>query len=330
MKLNILDRLPDQFFHVEYYEVNTLFDGPALICLKGESSEKPVLIATLLHGNEDSGFNGLKHYLSKTEKLPRDLYIFLGNPVAAEYQQRRLDSQLDYNRIWVDGSSVENKTAMETLDFLKDKNLFAAIDIHNSTGHSPYFTVINSLDDKVVYLAEQFSKHVLHFPDLKEVLSNAMLKLCPCITAECGKTNHPEGSIKAYEFIKQFMNLKKFPENIKNKNSHLFEVAAKIKTPSKIDFSFDSIDSPLYLDKDLDSFNLQQLEVGTQFGCVQNEKEDRLEVYNCADQLITDDFFTYEDNLIKLKMQMTPAMLTLNKKVNSQDCLGYLMKPIKN
>lgn len=133
-----------------------------MIHLEGKRKE-PLFVSTCLHGNEDVGFETLKKlqiYL-KSHLLPRSLSLFIGNVEAASLGLRRKDQQKDYNRIWCNDPSPEGLMATEITEIMKNKNVFASIDLHNNTGKNPLYACINKLDRPFLHLASLFSNNIV-------------------------------------------------------------------------------------------------------------------------------------------------------------------------
>ena len=99
--LDQYDELPDGFLSANAENLHQVLAKPSLIHLQGKSP-RPLFICTLLHGNETTGFYAIQKLLRNYEngELPRAISIFIGNVKAAEEGVRRLDEQVDYNRIW--------------------------------------------------------------------------------------------------------------------------------------------------------------------------------------------------------------------------------------
>ncbi len=99
--LNETDILPDGILEAKATDLLELLGSPTLIHLQGEAKE-PLFVSTLLHGNETTGFYAIQRLLNEYQDkpLPRSVSIFIGNVEAAAVEQRRLDLQPDYNRVW--------------------------------------------------------------------------------------------------------------------------------------------------------------------------------------------------------------------------------------
>ena len=159
--LTVLDHLPENILDKEAHELIEVLSGPTLIHLTGKLS-RPLFVSVLLHGNETTGFYAVQRLLKKYQQqdLPRSLSIFIGNVEAAAVNQRRLDRQADFNRIWPGTEEdylAEAHMMKQVVEIMAEKNVFASIDIHNNTGLNPHYGCINLLDKKYLSLAGMFS-----------------------------------------------------------------------------------------------------------------------------------------------------------------------------
>jgi succinylglutamate desuccinylase len=124
-----------------------------------------LFVSVLLHGNETTGWQAVRQLLRcyRERELPRSLSLFIGNVRAARYGQRRLDGQPDYNRIWGPGSTPEHAMAEAVLRQMRQRGVFASVDIHNNTGTNPHYACVNYLDPSTLHLATLFGRTVLYF-----------------------------------------------------------------------------------------------------------------------------------------------------------------------
>ena len=172
-----------------------MLPGPSLIHLPGRRPE-PLLVSVLQHGNEVTGWLALRALLQKyaDRELPRALSIFIGNVRAARYNQRFLDDQPDYNRIWripADRPATPEHAMMQrVVDEMRARKVFASVDVDNTTGLNPHYTCVNRLDHRFFHLATLFSRTVVYFIRPDTVQSLAFANLCPAVTAECGQPGH--------------------------------------------------------------------------------------------------------------------------------------------
>ena len=135
---NQLNAVPSGLLEVDSMQLGSLLPKPTLIHLPGKLTE-PLFISVLLHGNEPTGFLAVQQLLKKYlhRELPRSLALFFGNIDAAAQNARRLEHQPDYNRIWPGTelpASPETEMAAAVITTMRERRVFASIDVHNNTG----------------------------------------------------------------------------------------------------------------------------------------------------------------------------------------------------
>ena len=323
---------PEQLLTATPETLHTLYPNPTLFHLSGKQKQ-PLFISVLLHGNEPTGFFALQKLLMKYQKqqLPRSLSFFLGNTQAASLGLRRLENQPDYNRIWPGtefSKSIETTMAQEIVDVMKNKNIFASIDVHNNTGLNPHYACINKLDNQFLQLANLFGRLVVYFTRPKGVQSGAFAEICPAVTLECGKPDQQHGVDHAFEYLNSCLHLSKLSEHpVPAQDIDVYHTVAQVKINPEVNFSFDQ-QTQLLLDVKLERLNFTEISVGTSFGTVSNDTKMPLIAKDEKGQDVTEIFFTVVDGMLKNNRKTMPSMLTLDEKVIKQDCLCYLMERI--
>jgi len=329
--LQILNHIPNGFLTSDAKELHHVFDGPTLIHLQGRRKE-PLFISTLLHGNETTGLQAIQELLTKYEniELPRSLSLFIGNIEAAKLGLRRLENQPDYNRTWPGteyASSPETIMMQQVKEEMRQRNVFASIDIHNNTGINPHYACINKTDDPSYHLARLFSRTIVYFTRPIGVQSQAFTDLCPSTTVECGQVGQSKTVEHAFEFIDSALNLSEIPSHpILKQDIDLFHTIAIVKIPEQTSFSFTNNNSQICFDKNMDHMNFKEIVAGTQIAKTKDDNCLHLEAWNNDGINIAEELFDFSDNQIRTKSPVMPAMLTLNEKVIRQDCLCYLME----
>ena len=262
--INELESLPEQFLTVAADELFSLLKKPTLIHLKGKNTQ-PLFISTLLHGNETTGFYALQNLLKKYQQaeLPRSLSIFIGNVEAAAQNLRRLDRQVDFNRIWPgthEDFLAEAHMMQNITNIMQKKHTFASIDIHNNTGCNPHYGCINKLDPQYLALAGLFGHTVVYFTSPKGVQSSAFAEICPAVTLECGQSGELDGIEHAVKYIDTVLNLQTIPNSIED-HIHIYHTVARVFIPEKYSFGF----------SDDATINLQEIGAGVDPGCAESE-----------------------------------------------------------
>jgi succinylglutamate desuccinylase len=331
MDLNIIDHLPPELLNMGPEELHTLLPGPTLLRLAGEK-KPPLFLSTLLHGDEPTGFFAIQKFLKKnlnsTSLLPRERLLFIGNPSAAARNRRSLPGQPDFNRIWNGGNLPEHSLARELVAAIQKENVFAAVDIHNSSGKNPYYACLNKLDGSIINLARTFSQNLVYFTRPKEVLSNTFSDFCPAVTLECGQPGDLYGQEQVLDFLEELFSLETLPDDPYHMDTPtIYHSIARIEVPKDCRIAFDRevADIDLCFIQNLDTMNFAELPENTLLGWQLNDQF-KLSVIDEKGEDVEDQFFCYDNGEIRLQRAVVPSLLTTNPQSVYQDCLGYLMQ----
>lgn len=331
LHLQQIDFVPDGLLEISTQSLHTILSQPTMIHLAGKHSD-PLFISVLLHGNEPTGFLAIQALLKKYQQrdLPRSLSIFFGNVIAASKGLRRLDGQADFNRIWPGtllAASAESRMANEVVNIMRDKNIFASVDIHNNTGLNPHYACVNKLDPQFLQLATLFSRFVVYFVHPKGVQSSAFAEICPAVTLECGRPGQHYGVEHALEFVDSCLNLTELADHtVHHQDIDLFHTVAQVKIRENVQFSFDDNHADLVLSKDMEQLNFNEVAAGTVLGKVNNLAINPVSALNEQGNDVSDDYFAINNTELIIRRPTMPSMLTLDEKVIRQDCLCYLME----
>ncbi|MEQ8234826.1 MAG: M14 family metallopeptidase, partial [Gammaproteobacteria bacterium] len=246
--LRVFDHLPHGLLAARPQDLARLLGGPTLFDLPARAhaaAAAPLFLSTLLHGNEDTGFEAAKRVLARhgVDGLPRPLLLFLGNVEAAAAQRRTLPGQHDFNRVWPGSplpESCERALIAEVFDYVRTRAPFASIDIHNNTGLNPHYGCINRLDERWFHLARLFSRTVVYFTEPTGVQSAAMATLCPAVTVECGKAGVAANIVHAEAFIEACLHLAELPHApLPAHDLDLMRTGWIVRVPAGASLSFD-------------------------------------------------------------------------------------------
>jgi succinylglutamate desuccinylase len=334
-RLHELDELPPDLLDCESGELVRHLDGPTLIHLPGQR-EPALFVSVLMHGNETVGWDAmrglLQDYRSADRPLPRALSLFIGNPEAATKGMRHLPDQPDFNRIWP-GSELpetpQHTVMARVVERMAERGVFASVDLHNNTGANPHYACVNVIDNRFLHLATLFSRTVVYFIRPRGVQSQAMARLCPAVTLECGKVHDQLGIDHAREYIDACLRLSHVPNQpVASHDIDLFHTVAQVKVPSAFEFAFATHDSAqhaaLLLSPELERLNFRELPAGTAFGrCASGVA---LDVRDEWGRDVHRHYFDTADGEIRLRVAVMPSMLTRDETVIRQDCLCYLME----
>ncbi|MCW9089148.1 MAG: M14 family metallopeptidase [Gammaproteobacteria bacterium] len=321
-----MNAIPEGLLELPAGRLHERLDGPTLIHLPGRQP-RPLFVSVLLHGNEDTGWEAmrllLQNYAHRT--LPRALSLFIGNIEAAREGVRHLEGKPDYNRIWKGGESEEAKMAQALVGKMRERNVFASIDIHNNTGLNPHYACINLLQQPFLQLATLFSRTIVYFIRPDSVQSMAFSKLCPAVTVECGKAGLSHNTEHAMTFVEGALHLDHFPEHaVPDTDYELYHTVVTVKVPQTMRYSFSDPSADLVFPGDLDHMNFRELPAGTELARIGGGA--RLEAWDERGEDVAERYFDLENGRLTTRLPVMPSMLTLNEEVIRQDCLCYLME----
>ncbi|TNF99900.1 MAG: peptidase M14 [Gammaproteobacteria bacterium] len=329
--LTELSDLPDGLLDCDAKGLSDRLSGSTLIHLKGKQPE-PLFVCVLQHGNEDAGWLAVRELLRdyQEKELPRALSLFISNVEAAQYGVRRLEHQIDYNRIWPGCDSTgtdEHRLMREVWENMRERQVFASIDIHNNTGRNPHYACVNKLDNRFFNLARTFSRTVVYFIRPTGVQSMAFAQLCPSVTVECGKPGQEFGVSHARDFVEEVMAL----DHISDKPVHasdmsLYHTVATVKVPEHLSIGFGEDDRDIGFIENLDQLNFLEHPARTVLGRINKPRQSYLEAWDETGQEVASEYFEYKDNKIRTRKPVMPSMLTRDCKIIKQDCLCYLME----
>ena len=333
MELRELDHLPAGLLELNSADLATHLDGPTLLHLSGER-EPALFVSVLMHGNEPVGWDAVRLLLQDSIdrngklRLPRAMSLFIGNVHAAAANARHLPEQPDFNRVWPGSEeppSPAHALMAEVVARMQRRQIFASIDLHNNTGTNPHYACVNRVDNRFLHLARLFARTIVYFVRPRGVQSQAMARLCPSVTLECGRVGERLGVDHAREFVDACLHLSELPDHaLPPQDIDLFHTVAQVTVPDEVSFGFPPHDAQLLLSPELELFNFRELPAGASFGQVRSGG--RIEVRDEHGRDVTRRFFTIEDGELILREPAMPSMLTADATVIRQDCLCYLME----
>ncbi len=326
--LTILNSLPEGILTLPAEQLHTQLSGPTLIHLPGER-QPAMFISVLLHGNEHSSWEALRRLLMDYENksLPRALSIFIGNVDAARMNQRFIQGQPDFNRIWGSKHEPAHPIMQQVLDEMRTRGVFFSVDVHNNTGKNPHYACVNRIDDRFLYLASLFSPSVVYFLKPEGVQSLAFAELCPAVTVECGLSGEASGTVHVIEFLQACLVIDAFPTKSLDLSSlGVYHTVAVAKIPGQYSLGIDDPSCDISLDGHVEQYNFAHLQAGASIGSVKEGTTQPLSVMSEDGRDVSDLFVTVEAGRIVLRKALIPAMFTLDVNTIKKDCLCYFME----
>lgn len=337
MPLRLYTALPDGLLDRDAAGLHAELGGPTLIRLEGRRSPA-LFVSVLLHGNETSGWDGVRRYLSTCDSLPRDLVLFIGNTRAAEAGLRALPGEPDFNRIWRNAAGSGAAVAEAVKAAIADLEFFASVDLHNNTGHNPYYAVVTDLEPHNLGLAYLFSDKAVYVEEPDTVLTRVFAGRCPAVALELGPVGDPRCADRAEAFLARCLELDETPA-AEPGSLNLFRTRVRVHVRDEADFGFAggevaSESGPelpgLMLTGGVEAVNFHELPPGSVFGTSVLPAGRVLKVLDTAHRDVTDSFFEHDGRYLLLKQSVVPAMYTTDPYVIRQDCLCYFMERLSS
>ncbi len=332
MSLVFKDKIPPGLFNANVTDLHSVLGGPSLFFIEG--ARKPALIlSTLLHGNEHTGFLALKSWLRPyalgSKPIPRSLWVFIGNTEAAQLNLRLLPGRVDYNRLWRGSLAPEAKIAAEVMARVTKDPLFAAVDIHNNSGNNPHYACVAKWERSHIELGGLFGRTLVHATQPAETFTHAFADFSPSVTLECGLSGNERSTQHTIDYLESVLHLSHFsPHAVSQGDIDGYETVARVRVKPGVAFEFADLDSSvmdksyLVLRSDLERLNFSPLPAGTLFGRYTGD-ETPIEVLNGKGE--DPKLLSFDKGRIFTTETITPAMLTTNVQAVRDDCLGYLM-----
>lgn len=330
MPLRIHTELPPGLLDCPATELHDLLGGPTLLRLPG-ARQPALFVSVLLHGNETSGWDGLRACLSSQPRLARDLTVFIGNTAAAAEGMRALPSQPDFNRIWRNATGAGAAIAAAVESAIADQQFFAGVDLHNNTGHNPYYAVVTDFEPRNLGLAYLFSDKAVYIREPDTVLTRIFEGRCPAVALEVGPVGDPRCVDRVQDYLERCLSLEAVPEAEPDAFS-LFRSLVRVHVRDGVTFRFEGDEehvrepARLVLTGGVEAVNFHELKQGTVFGASDAEPHRVLQVLDVEHRDVTARYFEQAGRDILLKENVVPAMYTTDPFVVRQDCLCYFME----
>lgn len=329
MSLDVYHHLPEGLLELPAQRLLEKLPRSTLIHVDG-AREPELFVSVLLHGNETSGWDGVRRYLQDHPLPARSLSLFIGNVQAAAKQQRVLPHQQDYNRIWKGASGEGSRLASSLFAAIARRSYFAAIDLHNNTGHNPFYSVLTELDPRNMGLAYLFSDKAVFIREPDSTLTQAFAGRAPAVALEVGPVGDARCEERVYDFIGRMLELDEVPA-VDPDLLNLYEALARVHICDDMEFGFtgEVTTAPLMLTGGVEAVNFHELQAGTPFGTSAAPLHSVFKVLDTAHRDVTEEFFLRTGSDIVLKRPVVPAMYTTDPFVVRQDCLCYFMQRLK-
>lgn len=327
------DGLPPELLAADERALLRELGGPTLIRFPGSEEQPPRALTVLLHGDEPTGFQAARRVLRRQPVLPYDLYLFVGNVRAAltppGYAIRFLDDQEDLNRIWypVTDPSPLREAALTAYDHLEAAEVGALVDLHNTSGDTPFYAVVTRPTPATINLATLFSSRIVHWEPSNGALVQRIAARCPATAIECGLPGRPVSLDFALDGVRRYLTPEPVAADGVVRDHDLLCGLHRVTVPADVRFRFggelgDDLD--LVIPTDADRHNFLEVAEGHVLGKVRDPARLPVVVQAPDGRDVTADLVAVHDGELRLRRAAIPVMMTRTVTAVRKDCLAYL------
>ena len=321
VKLTLRDSIGRDELECEAKNLHALLENPTIFDL---SNGYPAsFISVLLHGNEVTGWDAIRRYISTQDmsKPCNSMVLYVGNVEAAATNQRLLAQQMDFNRIWCGGNRPEHEHAEKVVGYLREIKPRFALDIHNNSGLNPHYSVITHATIDCLFHARKFSDIALLAPKPHSVITRRLNELCPSITIEVGLSGEQDSLDRTLEYLDYVAN--NDASTIERPNDlSVFRTIASMQIESSGSANFCTFPD---LNADLQRLNFSLVPAGTYLTKTLND-DWTIKVYDNDDNDETQRYLDVNHSQVRFQQSVFMAMFTLNKQNAYQDCVCYFLE----
>lgn len=313
VRFDVRDRFDERLLDVEARELHRFLSGATVFDLRHDEVQ-PFFVSTLLHGNETSGWDAVRRFVSDYPEA--SLILFIGNVLAAAQEMRHLPNEVDFNRIW-----QQQPWHACLSELLETYQPWCGIDIHNNSGPNPHYSVVTDHNASTLALATLFSNKVIFTDHTLDILAHAVSFHCPALTIETGTVEDPTSEQRAYDFLECLNTIRHVPTSLQCDLESYATVGIV-----KVEHENGSLDNFPRFDESLKRKSFETLPAGSPF-INKLPSGWQVNVLDPAHDLdLTHDFLEFRDQSAFLKRDVVMSMFTHKPLLAIQDCVCYFLK----
>jgi len=312
--------------------------GPTIIDITGKNASKTRVFTTLMQGDEPSGLAAIHRWLSQDwqENKPETNVRFIIVSVEAAsrpplFSQRHLEEGLDVNRCFNSGLKHGYFQRANLIDSaIRSTNPECVVDLHNTAGNSPAFSVAKSACSVTINIASVFSDTLI----LSGISHGALTEQafdCPTIAIESG--SHLDQ--QSYELLYQgICKITAIPCLCQINSDTVVKVHNKpyrLVLQNETELSFDKEDlgnEGVTIKNTIEQFNFGSANSGQIIGWLDSDGFEHLQLLDESNEDRIEDFLLIRENKLLLKENVLIFKATTSIDLAKNDCIFYLLKAL--
>jgi len=328
----------DSELKADYQQFLLSLIGPTIIDITGKNNKKTRVFTTLMQGDEPSGLAAIHRWLTQDwqdEKPETNVRFIIVSVEAASknpiFSQRHLKDGLDINRCFNSGLKHGYFQRANLIDSaIRSVNPDCVIDIHNTSGNSPSFTVAKSACSVTLNLASVFSDTLI----LSGISHGALTEQsfdCPTLTIEAGSHLDQQSYELLYQGISQITST---PCLCQLNSSNVVKVLNKpyrlvLQTDSTLSFNNEDLGNEgVTIKNTIEQFNFGSANSGQIIGWLDSEGFDHLQLLDESNEDRIEDFLQIRENKLLLKENVLIFKATTSIDLAKNDCIFYLLRSL--
>ncbi|WP_100656959.1 succinylglutamate desuccinylase [Alteromonas flava] len=303
--------------------------GPSAFYFQGRDPDRRCrIITTLLHANEPSGFNVLHKFIQDGFQPLADTYFVVASVAAAQleptFSHRILPGERDLNRCFRPPyQDFNGQLAKSIIDFIVSKHPELVIDMHNTSGNGPIFSVATRYQQEHLALGSFFSRWLVH----TDIALGALMEVpfaCPIITVEAGGAHEPQADFNAYNGLTSLL-LSAQPFTQQQSIDVLHQpIRFRLSADSTLAYS----DRPVFgvnvtLEQSIENANFGVVDENTRLGWTDLDGLDHFELHGCDTPI--EQYFSAESGELRPRQPMKLFMATTQADIAKNDCIFYFV-----
>ncbi|WNC71012.1 succinylglutamate desuccinylase/aspartoacylase family protein [Thalassotalea psychrophila] len=327
---------PDQYhLKADYDQFLMSICGPTVIDISGKDQTRTRVITTLIHGDESSGLIAIHRWLTGVDSTSRPTtnlrFIFCSPESASQsprLSHRTLPDGMDLNRCF--GKEIDYgyfKRAQIIEQAILDVNPEVVVDLHNTSGFSPAFSVSTAKNEMALSLTSLFCQSLV----LSDIRLGALMEQnfgCEAITIECGSSEDAQSHEVAYMGIDKLAQLDDISccHHKLNVDIYLNPLRLRLKPDTELSYSCtDEGREGVTLCNNIEQHNFGVIRANQMLGWLDDEGLSNLQIIDTEGKNVINKFFTLRDNQLVTKVDLDIFMATKNEVIAKTDCLLYLV-----
>lgn len=308
--------------------------GPTIIKISGRDENRCRVIVTLLHGNEPSGLKAV-HRLILESCVPEVTILVAIVSVdtasaAPLFSNRFLSHQQDMNRLFLPPFNHEQGELAESLlDIIREAQPEAVVDIHNTSGDGPAFSVCVGRHARYLDLASLFTHRLIITGHKLGALMEVTDMGCPVVTIECGGSMQPESDEVAFRGLKRFFSQPQLYQSVSIEEMDIYHhpVRLELCKGGQLTYSCEQqSDVDITVSEHIDRRNFGVVRPDTALAWVGFRGISPLCVRDEQGNNVIDKYFVVQNNKLYPRITLKLFMATTNPEIAISDCLFYAVK----